>query len=178
MSRCGLWVVDVQERLVSHIHESSQLLSSIQFASNVAQLLDIPLLVSEQVPERLGTTDARLSIPACGSYFKKHSFSGAKDLEILSFLEKSGISTWWLCGIETHICIALTAFGLQELGFNVGVLGDCVGARDLGRHQSGLQEMKQKGIQVSHSETWAYGLVESADHPAFKELLNLVKTRK
>ena len=177
MSQEGLWLIDVQGRLLECFRDQEKLLASLQFSLDFAALADLPILVTEQVPDRLGTTDKRLKLPQSATLFSKASFSGVKDLDVLNYLESSPVRKWWLCGIETHICVLLTALDLQSQGMAVGVLGDCVGAREPHRHEMGLQRMKQAAIEVAHSESFAYGNMQSSTHPKFKELLELVKQR-
>jgi hypothetical protein len=177
MSSCGLWVMDVQQKLTPCIHDYQKCLQAIQFSIECATLLQIPLLVTEQNPDKLGASEKALNLPEGTFCFSKTTFSGAHNSHILSFLEKSNVSQWWICGIETHICVLLTAIEMLELGYGVGVIGDAVSARDLERHQMGLQELKGRGIPVSHSESWAYGLIKDSTRPEFKKMLELVKKR-
>jgi len=47
MSSCGLWVMDVQQKLTPCIHDYQKCLQAIQFSIECATLLQIPLLVSK-----------------------------------------------------------------------------------------------------------------------------------
>jgi hypothetical protein len=178
MSKHGLWIMDVQEKLIPHINDFQSCVRGIQFSIDVAKCLGLPILVTEQSPESLGKTDPILHLPEGVECISKKTFSGMQSPKIAQFIEDSAVSCWWLCGIETHICVALTALDMRDQGYQVAVLGDAVGAHNPRRHQMGLQELKGKIIPVTHSETWAYGLMKSSEHPAFRDVVKLVKQRK
>ena len=53
-----LVVVDVQEKLIPVMHQSDQLITNIQKLIQCASILSVPVIHTEQRPERLGPTVA------------------------------------------------------------------------------------------------------------------------
>ena len=51
-----LCVVDIQEKLLPHISNHQQVIKQSSMLIEAARILDIPLIVSEQVPKALGPT--------------------------------------------------------------------------------------------------------------------------
>ena len=82
-----------------------------------------------------------------------------------------------LTGVETSICIYLTAMDGIRRGLGVTVLADCVLAR---REEDGLESlraMQSAGVQVICLESLIYSILGSADHPNFKEITAFVRER-
>ena len=66
MSRCDddnaiLFVCDLQERFADLIHEFETVRNSSSYLISVAATLEIPIVVTEQYPERLGKTVPEIS---------------------------------------------------------------------------------------------------------------------
>ena len=56
----ALLIVDIQERLLTHIDGWQSVLENAQWLVRVAQRLDVPVMASEQYPRGLGHTHADL----------------------------------------------------------------------------------------------------------------------
>ena len=82
-----------------------------------------------------------------------------------------------LVGIETHICVNQTAHDLMDEDLDVIVCADAVGARPGGMHEIGLKRMADEGAALAHTESVVYEWLQSADHPAFRDVLALVKAQ-
>jgi nicotinamidase-related amidase len=169
-----LMVVDVQEALVPALFESQRLLDRCRFLVRIAQLLEIPVIVTEQNPSRLGPTAAGLTgegdIP-----IPKMCFSACGSPEVLSRMDALGKDQVIVIGTETHICVCQTALDLLDKGFEVVVCPDAVSARSQDRHKLGMERLRDAGVVPAHSEAVAYEWFGSADHPRFREALKIVK---
>ena len=51
-----LVIIDVQEKLMPHIHNKENLLSNIEILIRGFKIFDLPIIVTEQVPDKLGPT--------------------------------------------------------------------------------------------------------------------------
>jgi len=78
-------------------------------------------------------------------------------------------------GIETHICVTLTALDLLKNGYGVFVCPDAVSSRTIEQHKLGMERMRDSGAIASHTETLAYEWMGTAESPVFREVLRLVK---
>ena len=95
------------------------------------QVLDIPIIVSEQYIKGLGKTIESVSeklnnVPT----FEKMTFSCMRNPELAAAIEQSGKRTIILAGIEAHICVLQTALDLCQEGFDVALVLDAVGSRN------------------------------------------------
>lgn len=173
---CQVLVVDFQEKFTPVIPNIDALLRNTAFAIKVADLLKVPITVSEQNPAGLGSTveSIRALIPDFAP-IPKFTFSCWQCDEIRTALVAHDRPTVIIAGIETPICILQTSLDLLNAGYSVYILTDAVGARKDLDHQLTLQRLAQAGAVIGTTEMAAYELVGRADTPTFKSLLKLMK---
>ncbi len=174
---CGLWIVDVQERLFPHIDRSCEILEQICYSLQAAHLLQMPIVVTEQVPEKLGQTVQPISdrLPEGQMTYSKTAFSGFHDPVIRDAVEKMAVETWILVGIEAHICVLQTAKDLLAANKHVVVLNDAVSSRSLFDFSTAMGELRDCGVRISSCETVLYELIRDAGSDVFKKLFPLMK---
>lgn len=61
-------------------------------------------------------------------------------------LELLGITDVFVCGIATEYCVRNTAQDLQDAGYKVHLLTDCLAYVNADGHKQALAEMKERGI--------------------------------
>ncbi len=168
-------LIDVQPNFLSGIYEADRVLARSEFILKVAKLLHVPILATEQYPSRMGGTHERLLPLLESSTIGKMAFSCARSQPFLDALEATGRRQVVLVGIETHICVSQSAHDLLGKGFDVAIGVDAVSARTLDRHKIGLKRIRDAGAVTAHTESIAYEWMETADSPAFKGVLGIVK---
>lgn len=172
----ALIVIDVQGKLAKIMHQSSEILRSIENLIKGAQLLNIPILWLEQYPKGLGATSDQLKQHLTeSSPIEKMVFSACKNEEFQKELEKLNRNSMLVCGIETHICVYQTVQELLHLGKNVEVVVDGVSSRSLANKQIGLEKMTSLGAKVTSVEMALFELIQTAEHPKFKEISKIIK---
>lgn len=146
------------------------------FFLEASQILELPLVVTEQYPQGLGNTVKPIldRLPKNQPVYSKTTFSGYLDPEIREKV-RSLSDTWILVGIEAHICVLQTARDLLADGKKVIVLNDAVSSRSLFDFSTAIGELKEMGVRISSCETIIYELVKDASSAEFKKLLPLVK---
>jgi nicotinamidase-related amidase len=169
--RSALVLIDFQERLFPNVYEHSRVLTRIDLLLSAANLLEIPLLVTEQYPKGLGGTidEIRKAIPEMRPLTKMDfSCVAASDFkERLSSLQKDQIV---LAGIETHICVAQTALDLAAQGENVFVVADATSSRRPLDAQIALQRMERNGLTITTTEAVVFEWLRRAGTDEFKAL--------
>lgn len=68
-------------------------------------------------------------------------FSAFKETPLLQTLRGRFISDLYICGVITNVCILATAADAAKHGFNVFVMPDCLGYRNLVAHQQSIRVM-------------------------------------
>jgi nicotinamidase-related amidase len=176
--RSVLVLIDVQERLFPHVYEHSHLLARIDLLLFAANLLEVPLLLTEQYPKGLGSTieEIRKAVPEAQP-LTKMDFScvpapGFK--ERLSSLHRDQIV---VAGIETHICVAQTALDLASQGEKVFVVADATSSRRLFDAQIALQRLDRSGLTVTTAEAVVFEWLRRAGTDEFKALQPKLKNR-
>lgn len=175
----ALLAIDLQDTLLGMLPRAaaSELRARASLAISAAAGLGIPVLFTEQVPEKLGPTSAALrKLAPAAPVFAKNTFSAASDPAVLGALRERQIEHILLIGLETPICIYQSALGLIAEGFQVTLLSDAIGARRPDDHVTVLAALRHAGVHVLPTETVLYALLHDAGHPFFKTLVGLVKS--
>jgi nicotinamidase-related amidase len=171
-----LVLLDVQGKLASVMHEKEDLFANLVRLVSGLSALDVPVIWLEQNPEKMGRTISELQEllpgrePIC-----KMSFSACGDDAFIRELEGLGRRQVLLAGIEAHICVAQTAMDLVSKDYEVEVVADAVSSRTAFNKAVGLEKSAACGAQQTSVESALFELLKSADHPAFREILKIVK---
>lgn len=168
--------VDVQGRLHEIMDGKKALDAHLDRLIRCAQLLEVPVIATEQIPEKLGPTSEPLRTLLEGAAFiPKSSFSCCGESRFMEQLERFGRRQVILAGIETHVCVYQTAIDLLESGRELFIAADAVSSRSAENRVLALQAMQSAGAQVLPTESILFALLRDAADPRFKELLKLVK---
>lgn len=168
----GLVLVDVQEKLTSHVMHSEKLVSRCHWLMRLAKTLNVPTFVSEQYPRGLGPTVAPLQeFITEENISEKVHFSCYRNEEFMKKWKANGMQQFIIAGIETHVCVMQTALDLiQNTKSDVFVVVDAVSSRFELDHKYGLKRMEQEGVQLVTSEMVLFEWVEHAGTPEFKQI--------
>jgi nicotinamidase-related amidase len=174
-----LVVIDVQERLFPAIYERELMLGRIDLLLTAANLMKIPVILTEQYPKGLGNTieEIRKLIPDVAP-LSKMDFSclpapGFK--EQLAGLHKEHREQIVLMGIETHICVTQTALDLAAQGERVMVVADATSSRRPIDAQIALQRLSQNGLTITTAESVVFEWLRRAGTDEFKALQSKLK---
>ena len=171
-----LVMLDIQGKLAQLMFDRARLFAAQRKLLQAARRLDVPVVWVEQNPDRMGSTIPELRELLGGiTPIAKMSFSACGAPEFLQQLDAHSRSQVLLFGIETHICIQQTAADLIRHGFHVEVPEDAVSSRAPADKQTGLKKIEAAGAALTSVETALFELLRTADHPAFKDILSLVK---
>ncbi len=177
--RSVLVVVDIQERLIPTIVDGDRLVAQASRLIRAAELLDVPVIVTEQYPKGLGPTDPRI-VGACTTFrpIEKASFSACGEPSFIAAIRSTDANHVVIVGIETHVCIAQTALDLVGRGYTVHIALDAIGAgNDVGGH-AGRARMAAAGVIATTFEASVFDWMADARHPRFKEVQELVKSAR
>ena len=174
--RSVLVVVDIQEKLMPAIAESSRVARNAATLLKAAALLGVPAFATEQYPKGLGPTAASLRalLPPDG-VVEKITFSAAREPAFMDRLERLGRRQIVLAGSEAHVCVMQTALSLLELGFEVVLVADAVSSRVPANAELGIARMRAAGATIVSTEMVLFEWLERAGTPAFKAVLELIR---
>jgi nicotinamidase-related amidase len=166
-----LVVVDAQPRFLGAGSESA--LERIAWLVAVAARLGVPVVVTEEEPERNGATDLKVAerLPAGTPVFTKPTFGLAGTPEILAAVQATGRVTVVVVGAETDVCVAQSAIGLHESGLACVVVDDATFSPGE-MHERGLARIAAEGVARNHAKGVTYEWLRTVDdaHAAFADL--------
>jgi nicotinamidase-related amidase len=170
-------VIDIQSRLVGSMPSKpvDRIIENTQKVLEVASILKVPVVVSEQSTHLLGGVVEEIveCLPEETTYIEKTSFSCCGEKAFLESLLASGRKQVILAGLESHISVLQTALHLKQKGFDVFILQDTTGSRYLDNYKNSLSRLLHAGITLSNSETLIFEWLRDLDH----ELLQTVLTQ-
>lgn len=193
-----LLLVDYQQRLLPALHEVGPVLANAARLAQLAGLLRVPLLLTEENPAGLGGTEPgllALARQAGGKTFAKMSFSavaaGLGELlrapaprgnarSLPRHLQKPTVAaparnSIVMAGCETHVCLLQTALDLLDEEFDVWVVTDACASRSERNRDAAFDRLAGAGAELVTTEMVAFEWLRSAEHPAFAQVLTLVK---
>jgi nicotinamidase-related amidase len=174
-SASALIVVDLQDSFLAPIAEKDEVLRRSRVLIEIARLLGMPVIATEQYASRMGGTNASIrqalgDAPAMDKLF----FSSCRSDDFWKAWEALGRNQAVIVGIETHICVNQTAQDLLTRGYEVFVCEDATGSR-MNAREGALKRLRHEGAVVTHTESVAYEWLEEAGTPEFKSALEIVK---
>lgn len=169
-------LVDVQEKFVPIIHQFEKMKKRCSVIIEAANELSIPVYTTEHYPEKLGSTEADLKalIDPSRTYSKEYmSCTGCSGF--MNALEMSDKKQVILIGIEAHVCVLQTAFGLLSKNIKPYIVADAISSRSLLAIDLAKARFRQYDIDVVHSEMVLFEWLEHGNGPHFKKIMNLIK---
>jgi nicotinamidase-related amidase len=157
-----LVVVDAQPGFLDD--EAGTAVERMAWLVAVASRLGVPVVVTEEEPERNGATDARIVelLPAGTRVFTKPTFGLAGTAEILEAVRATGRRTAVVIGCETDVCVAQSAIGLRAAGFTCVVVDDATFSPGE-MHGRGLVRVASEGIARNHAKGVTYEWLRSVE---------------
>jgi len=139
-----------------------------------AEELGVPVLSTEQNPKGLGPTVADLTRPE-GDHpvVAKMTFDSCRAAGVMDGLPPGHHIV--VAGAEAHVCVLQTALGLLERSRRVFVVADAVGSRRPENKKAALRRLERAGAEVVTTEMVIFEWLGSAEDPAFKSVIALVK---
>jgi len=175
----ALLVIDIQTRLCTAMDPErlQRVRRNAGILIRAAQVLELPILVTEQYPKGMGPTvpDLAEALPDGQTIQEKLHFSCCGDDAFTEALEGTGRDQILVTGMETHVCVFQTARDLVRAGKAVYVLEDAVISRTDENHDVGLQLMERAGVTRTSTETALFDLLQKAGTPEFKAIDPLIK---
>lgn len=165
-------VIDYQEKLVPVMEAKEKLLYHSEILLQGLQVLEIPMILTQQYTRGLGMTVKEITDAANTEvYVEKITFSAYECVKEKIRDKKYVI----ICGIETHICVLQTVIDLKAAGFVPVVVEDCVSSRKENDKKIALQRMREEGALLTTYESLLFELLKEAGTEKSKRIQRLIK---
>jgi nicotinamidase-related amidase len=193
-SASQLVLIDLQAKLVPAIHEGAAVVHNALRLAQAADLLRVPISVTEQYPQGLGPTVPELAVYAKNPLVKmEFSAADAGLVEMLSDIgtpkaspnarsvpkhlqkpRENQRTDIIIAGVEAHVCVLQTVMGLLD-DFDVYVVTDAVSSRTERNRDAAYDRMAAEGASLVTTEMVLFEWLRSAEHPQFKAVQGLIK---
>ena len=169
-----LAVIDPQEKLLPKVYQPERVSQNTILLLRFAKAVGLPVIATTQYEKGIGPIVGPIQkeLPE-DPILDKVEFGCFDNAHFLRHLEGLGgkRNTLLLTGIESHICVAQTALGALEEGYQFQVASDAVSSRTEWNWKIGLQRMRQAGAIVSSTEMAIFEMLKRSDGPEFKAIL-------
>jgi nicotinamidase-related amidase len=171
-----LVLIDFQERLFPVMHDKEKLLQNLLKLVKGMQVLEVPIIVTEQYPKGLGPTipEIKALLPEMKA-IEKVCFSCCDEPAFMTALETLKRKQIVIAGIEAHICVYQTAMALAKAGYEIQIVNDGVASRDAENKAAAMTKMGGSGIGLTTTEMALFELLKIAKGDKFKAISAIVK---
>lgn len=174
-SRCAVVLVDYQPRLMAAIDRADEVMQAAGRLAQVASLLDMPVVGTQQNPGRLGELDPELT-RYCDRVVDKMDFDacGGGLLDAVGDVATEA-REFVVAGCETHVCLLQTAITLLDEGYPVWVCADACGSRRADDRELALRRLEGAGAVLVGVEMVAFEGMRTASHHRFRDIQAVIK---
>lgn len=183
--RSLLLVVDIQQKLAPAIFAGDAAIANNVRLLAGARQLGVPRFVSEQYVRGLGASvaairDAATIETAAGPrvdarFFEKMHFSCTGEPGVIDMLRATGRQQVILTGMETHVCVLQSAFGLMEASFTVFLAADAAASCSPENRSAAIERMRAGGVHIVTTEMVLFEWLQQAGTDEFRAMLPLIK---
>ena len=169
--KSSLLIIDVQEKLVSVMPKPHTFIDKITKLQKAANILGVPIILSEQYPKGLGKTIDKIkaNMGVNNTIIEKTEFS-------VQIKEISSPKHFIICGIEAHVCVLQTAINLIDDNTTIYIVEDAVSSRYENDYLTALSRMeKYQNIEIVSFEMVLFEWLRNSNTKEFKDISKLIK---
>jgi len=172
-------IIDMQTSLMPAICEAAAQVSAVERLAKGAKALSVPVHATEHMAEKLGATIEPLRSllsTTPNAVLPKRQFDGCRERSSGALFPTQRKQVL-VAGAEAHVCVMQTALSMMARGLEVWMVVDACGSRHDLDKQLAMQRLQAAGAHLITSETVLFEWLEGADHPQFKAVLEVIKSR-
>ena len=168
--------IDLQGKLCDKIPSFCKFEHNLKVLAEGLSILRIPIILTEQLPDKLGSTiDPLRKILDKTDVIKKSTFSCCGESTFNKIIEEHNPSRVILSGVEAHICVYHTAIDLLKRDIDVHVVSNASASILPENRSQAFKMMRSRQVTVMPLDTILLGELKNADDPRFKKILELLK---
>lgn len=178
VDRACLLAIDLQEKLLPLIAAHERIVQSSIKLIEGTQIFQLPVIVTEQYPKGIGSTDQPIRTAlekSQATILEKSTFSAWAEPRIVDILLEIDRPQVIIIGIEAHVCVQQTVLDLLSRDYDVYVCADAVGSRGRMDYNRSLERMRQTGALITTVESVLFELCGRCDTSQFKEMIEVIK---
>ena len=144
-----LLVVDFQSKLMPAIDGGMSVVGNARRLLSAAEMLQVPILVTEQNANGLGSTVPELRSDT-SRLVHKMTFDACRTAGFLETIADR--HDLIVSGCEAHVCVLQTVLGLLRAGRRVYVVRDAIGSRRSESKETAIRRMERNGAEIVTTE--------------------------
>ena len=168
----ALLVVDFQSRLMPAIDDGASVVANARRLLDAAEMLQVPILFTEQNVDGLGATLPELRT-GTGGIAHKMTFDACRAPGFMEVLPDRGALI--VAGCEAHVCVLQSVLGLLSAGRRVYLVRDAVGSRRSESKETAIRRMERNGAEIVTTEMVLFEWLGTADDPRLRKIIALIK---
>jgi nicotinamidase-related amidase len=173
-SRSVLCLIDFQERLVPAIDGGGDVVANAARLLAAAEVLGVPVVMTEQNPKGLGPTVPELARPdGAVPVVATMDFDACSARGVIEALPPGHHVV--VAGLEAHVCVLQTVLGLLDRSRRAYVVADATGSRRADSKAAALARLDRAGAEIVTTEMVLFEWLGTAEDPNFKPVIGLVK---
>ena len=166
-------LIDIQEKFIPVINKIDKVIKNSKILIKGAEILGIPLIVTEQYPKGLGNTIKEIELPPNTEIIEKLNFNCLDCDDFVDELKK--FESLVIFGIESHVCVLQTALAAKKEGIKVYAVADAISSRTEENKQLAIDRMRQHDIEIVSTEMILFELLKKAGTDEFKDISTWIK---
>ncbi len=186
IERSVLAVIDLQGKLMEMIHRPRLVIDASIRLLKLAEMFQVPVLLSEQYPEGLGGThpEVKTAYDALTTWKRlvsKTSFGCCGDAGWMGALAEARPALApdrlqvVVAGIEAHVCVMQTVLELRRRDVGVFLSWEAISGRGEEYRRHALERMAAAGAVITNHESVAFEWARDKNHACFKPMNRLFR---
>ncbi|MBN2038595.1 MAG: hydrolase [Spirochaetes bacterium] len=167
--------IDIQDKFRPAIFEMGTVIKNAGILARASEILNIPLIATEQYPEGLGKSIADVGLPEKTEIIKKIHFSCFGNKEFYDRVMELRLKSLILYGVEAHVCLLKTALDGLKYNFEIYLAADAVSSRTPENKAFAIERMRQAGVFIVTTEMILFQMLEYSGTEEFKAISKLIK---
>jgi nicotinamidase-related amidase len=168
----ALLMIDFQIRLMPAIEDGAGVLANARRLIEAAELLQLPVIFTEQNAGGLGATVSGLR-PDTAGLVHKMTFDACRMPGFLgSIPDRPAIV---IAGCEAHVCVLQSALGLLAAGRRVYLVRDAVGSRRSESKETAIRRMECNGAEIVTTEMVLFEWLGTAADNRLRKVIDLIR---
>jgi nicotinamidase-related amidase len=179
-------VIDYQGKLMEMIHRPPLVIKAANRLMQLADVFEVPVVLTEQYPQGLGPTHPEIrpvfdGLTTKTRYVDKLSFGCCGEPKFNVALDEvlpgvpAGERQIVIAGIEAHVCVMQTVIELLKRGENVYICWEAISGRGAEYRRHALDRMQQAGAQITNHESVCFEWCRDSSHPGFKAMNRILR---
>jgi nicotinamidase-related amidase len=179
-------VIDEQGKLMDMVHRPPLLISATKRLMQLADIFEVPVVLTEQYPQGLGVTHPEVRaefdrLKTKTRYLDKVSFGCCGEPKFMQALDELLPEVQppnrqvVIAGIEAQVCVMQTVIELLRNGDQVHVCWECVSGRGEEYVHYALRRMEQAGAVLTNHESVCFEWARDSGHPGFRAMNRVLR---